>query len=137
MTLTDLLIKHEGLRLKPYVDTVGKLTIGIGRNLDARGISEDEARLMLANDIILATKYLGEYSWFARLDGVRRAAMIDLMFNVGPSRFAGFKKMIGALDRGDYKDAAAQLLDSAYATQVHQRAIDLAYMVELGEYNVA
>lgn len=136
MTLTDMLKRHEGWRLKPYIDTVGKMTIGCGRNLDDRGISDDEALLMLSNDVAEAIKNLSVYPWFHRLDGVRRSAMIDMMF-MGAGKFAQFKKMHAALDRGDYKDAAAQLLDSAYATQVGQRARDLAYMLEKGDYNVA
>ena len=42
---------HEGLRLKPYKCTSGALTIGYGRNLDARGITEAEAEMMLSHDI--------------------------------------------------------------------------------------
>lgn len=139
MTLTDLLVKHEGKRLKPYPDTAvpPKITIGIGRNLTDVGISDDEALSLLQHDIFRATNNLSKYPWFIRLGDVRQAAVIDMMFNIGPSRFAGFKLMIAALDSGDYKEAAAQLLDSTYAKQVGQRARDLAYMIERGEYNVA
>jgi lysozyme len=136
MTVAELITRHEGKRLKPYTDTMGKLTIGIGRNLTDVGLSEDECLLLLQHDIGRAVNMLSQYQWYVRLDDVRQAAVIDLMFNLGPSRFAGFKNMIAALDRSDYKDAAAQLLDSAYALQVGQRARDLAYMLERGEYNV-
>ena len=50
-SMIGMLKRHEGLRLKPYQDTIGKLTIGYGRNLDDRGISKEEAEYLLRNDI--------------------------------------------------------------------------------------
>lgn len=134
MTLTDLITKHEGKRLKPYTDTVGKLTIGVGRNLTDIGISDDECLLLLQHDIYRATEHLRTYPWFDRLNDARRAACTDLMFNVGPARFGGFKKMSAALDAGDWAEAARQLMDSIYAKQVGKRAIELALMLEKGEW---
>lgn len=134
MTLSDMITRHEGKRLKPYTDTVGKLTIGVGRNLTDVGISDDEARLLLSNDILRATQSLSVYPWFDRLNGARRAAVTDLMFCVGPGRFAGFKKMIAALELGHWDEAAKELLDSLFAKQVGKRAVELAFMLEKGEW---
>ena len=49
--LERLLIYHEGLRLGVYRCPAGKLTIGVGRNLEDRGITEEEAYYLLRNDI--------------------------------------------------------------------------------------
>ena len=51
-TAKKLLIHQEGLKLKPYRDIRGILTIGVGRNLETSGIRESEALNMLANDIV-------------------------------------------------------------------------------------
>ena len=51
--LKDMLIRHEGLKLKPYLCTAGKLTIGVGRNIQDRGITYQEAMMLLENDIRL------------------------------------------------------------------------------------
>jgi lysozyme len=136
MTVTELITRHEGKRLKPYTDTVGKLTIGVGRNLSDVGISDDECLLLLQHDIYHAIQSLSVYPWYMRLNDARQAAVIDLMFNVGAARFAGFKKMIAALELGHWDEAARQLLDSVYATQVGKRAVELAFMLEKGEWQV-
>jgi len=47
MTIRKLLEFEEGLKLKPYKCPAGKLTIGIGRNLEDRGITEQEAQMLL------------------------------------------------------------------------------------------
>ena len=64
MTLKDQLIKHEGLRKKVYTCPAGKLTIGVGRNLEDRGITEEEALLMLDNDIAQVKGEASGFSWY-------------------------------------------------------------------------
>ena len=67
------LIKHEGLRLKPYRDSVGILSIGVGRNLDDVGISEDEAMVLLGNDIIGVFDDLDrECQWWRQMSETRQ-----------------------------------------------------------------
>lgn len=126
------LIRHEGLRLFPYTDTVGKVTIGVGRNLADRGITDAEARHLLDNDINLCLRDLSDFPWFVRLDAVRQRVFVDLAFNLGITRLRTFVKLLEAATRGDWETAAAELLDSAYAGQVGQRAITLAQMLETG-----
>ena len=131
--LHDLLLKHEGLRLFPYTDTVGKLTIGIGRNLSDRGISNSEAEILFENDVRLAE--LGLKSAFYNYDSFsenRKNALTDMVFNMGLSRFYGFKKMITATRSGDWARAADEMLDSLWANQVGNRATELANMVRNG-----
>jgi len=126
----ELLIRHEGFRLKPYRCTAGKLTIGVGRNLDDNGITEDEAMYMLECDIFRAIEDLRKIFNYDCLPIKARIILIDMMFNLGLSRFKSFKKMIKAVNDKDYKEAAEQMLDSKWAEQVGQRALDLAFMMK-------
>ena len=133
MNIADLLIRHEGLRLKPYRDTVGKLTIGVGRNLDDVGITRDEARFLLENDIARADVELRRsFLWFPVRNRVRNAVLINMVFNLGISRFKRFKKLIAAIDSSDWDLAAKEMLDSKWAHQVGRRARELAKMMREG-----
>ena len=133
--LVDLLVKHEGMRTKPYEDTVGELTIGVGRNLDSMGLSHDEIYYMLKNDIRRCEEELmNSFRWFAKLDEVRQHAMINLCFNLGISRLRKFKKALAAMEVSDYEDAADEFLDSKWAQQVGHRAMEVTYMIRFGEY---
>lgn len=120
------------MRLTPYVDSVGKITIGCGRNLTDRGISEDEARQFLDTDINHAILDLTVFPWFPDLDQVRQRALVDLCFNIGLPRLKGFRKMLAAIERREWDVAAHELLDSRYAEQVGKRARTLAAMLRTG-----
>ena len=131
--LVDQLIEHEGLELQPYECTAGKLTIGIGRNLDDRGITEDEARFLCNNDIeIVQSELIRNFPVVDRLDDVRCRVILDMAFNIGVPRLSAFRKMWGALEEGDYRRAAMEMLDSKWAGQVKGRAKRLSKMMETG-----
>lgn len=132
--LIDLLIKHEGLRLRPYECSVGRTTIGVGRNLTDNGITEKEALMMLNRDINMCIQELGEYEWFEALDGARRDAIIDLYFCVGGPSFSQFRKLIWAISAEDWESAGAEVLDSKFARQTGSRAVELADMLVSNEY---
>lgn len=115
---------HEGLSLKPYYCTANKLSIGIGRNLDDRGISKEEALILFSNDLrdaVIDLKRVFGNDFIGFPDGVQ-LALIDMMFQLGLTRFSGFKKMIEFLKAGNFKEAARELMDSKYARQVPNRA---------------
>lgn len=132
--LTAQLIDHEGLRLKPYTDTVGKLTVGIGRNLADRGISKQTALDMLDEDIDLSTRELTEaFGWFSSLDPVRQRVLIDMHINLGLFRLRRFSLMLAAIGRKDYQTAAQEMLNSKWREQVGRRAVTLAAMMRDGE----
>lgn len=131
--LRKLLVEHEGLRLHPYVDTVGKTTIGVGRNLDDRGISNDEAFYLLDNDIQYFYSKLNEFDWFLKLNDARKIALIDMCFNLGLKSFLEFKNMIAAIEKNDFDDASNHMLDSKWHEQVGNRAARLAEIVKTGE----
>jgi len=125
MTIEKYLIKHEGIKLKPYVDTVGKLTIGVGRNLDDNGIDADEAIYMLKNDIKNTQQDLKSiFKDFNELPDNVKLALTDMMFNMGKTRFLEFKKMIQAIKDKDFKEAAKQAKDSKWCKQVKSRCED-------------
>lgn len=129
----DQLTQHEGLKLKPYRCTAGKLTIGVGRNLDDVGISVDEAMLMLDNDFDTAEQELqARFPVTRDLDGPRYYALVNMCFNLGIGRLAMFKKMWDAIGDGDWDRAADEALDSKWARQVGNRATELAQMLRNG-----
>jgi len=132
------LFEDEGLRLKPYTDTVGKLTIGIGRNLTDVGISAMEAYDMLDHDIDKAVHALVDrYPWFPDLDPVRQAVLVNLCFNMGPASLAKFVNTLAAIERGDYVAAARGLKMSLWFRQVQaSRSMRLVNMLISGDWPV-
>lgn len=145
--LQDMIDRHEGRRLKPYVDCCGKawklctckvkgkLTIGAGRNLDDVGISESECDLLRDNDIQAAlVASVRAFPWFKRLNPSRQDAIVDMVLNLGVERFKGFQNTIEALAAGVYDVAAQQMLISKWARQVGARATELAEMIRTGAY---
>jgi lysozyme len=134
MTLRDLLIKHEGIKGKVYADSEGILTIGVGRNLEDVGVTYDESMLMLDNDIkrVLYACW-HEFPWFADLNEDRQNVVANMVFNLGLEGFKKFKKMIAAIQKEDYVEAACQMVDSKWATQVKGRAVELAVMMKGNE----
>ena len=124
--LLERIKQHEGLRLKPYLDTVNKTTIGYGRNLDANGITQEEAEIMLRHDVMLAEAEAGRFSWYRKLDDRRKGVIVEMIFNLGLPGVLKFKNMIQAIQDDDYKKASNEMLDSKWATQVKGRAITLA-----------
>ena len=140
--LIAMLKRHEGVKTHPYKDSLGILTIGCGRNISnserhhGLGISEDEIDYMLQNDIERTIKELSrEYPWFNEMeDGARRDAIINLHFNLGRARFAGFKKAIGHMENASHEDAALEFLNSRWAKQVKGRAIEVTDMIKTNTY---
>lgn len=129
-----MLIRHEGLRLKPYTDTVGKTTIGVGRNLTDIGITQLEAMQLLTNDIDRVQKEAVSLPWFKSLSVVRQDVVLDMIFNLGLSKLLGFKDMCAALANGNFERASKEMLSSAWAAQVGPRAQELAQMMRLDRY---
>jgi lysozyme len=117
VTLLEQLERHEGRRHRPYPDTVGKLTIGIGRNLTDKGLSDDEIDYLLMNDVQECVTDLRGYEWWAGLDDVRRNVLIEMRFQLGPSGFRAFKATLAAVAIGDYAKASAQMLKSKVARE--------------------
>lgn len=125
--------RDEGVRLKPYRCSAGRLSIGVGRNLDDVGISAAEAELLLDNDIARAATDLDRaLPWWRGLSEGRQRALVNMAFNLGLPRLLGFSAMLAALRAGDYARAAAEALNSRWAGQVGARAARVAAMIREG-----
>ena len=155
--LMDKLVAHEGLRLQVYKDTLGIDTIGIGRNLEGRGISEEEldwmdipnmdaiyehgiseadATYLAQNDVqIVEEELLRAHPCVENLDAVRQLVLVDMAFNLGVPRLCKFKKMWAAIHENKFDVAAKEMLDSRWANQVKSRATKLAHAMHHGEFD--
>ena len=129
--LMDELIRDEGLRLKVYLDSEGIETIGVGRNLQ-KGITRDEAMFLLNNDIRFAIQEAMTFPWYEKLTEQRKRVIVNMIFNLGLTRFSGFKNTIRYLEMGDYEAASEEMLDSKWARQVGVRATRLSDMMRNG-----
>ena len=131
-TLIRLIEDHEGRRSHIYTDTVGKLTIGVGRNLTDRGLSDDEIDYLLANDIKIAKgiciDLFGD-AVFRQASAMRQHALISMAFNMGKPRLGDFVKMIAAIKAGDWDRAVDEALNSRWASQTGRRAVEIANML--------
>ena len=136
--LLAMLKRHEGVETHAYVCSEGKITVGVGRNIDQEGgigLSDDEVDYLLQNDVERVIKELAaEYPWFNDLDDVRKDAMVDISFNLGATRVRLFKRALAAMEEGEYKLAATEFLDSKWAKQVGSRALERPDMISRGEY---
>lgn len=123
--------KHEGLRLKPYHCTAGKLTIGYGRNLDDRGISEEEADRLLHNDILLCSLQLDrDLPWWKHHPENVQMVLMDMCFNLGIAGLLEFKRTLGYIRDQKYSAAAVAMLQSKWASQVGARAKELSVLIQ-------
>ena len=132
--MTRQLRLHEGERLKPYRCTAGKLTIGVGRNLEDRGITAQESAYLLANDIEAEERALVKaLPWVTQLDEVRQRVLLDMAFNMGIGTLLTFKNTLATIRAGDYQRASVMMLDSRWARQVGERAQRLSQMMASGK----
>ena len=154
--LLKKLIQHEGMVLNVYQDSLGIDTIGVGRNLEDRGITQEEldaldfpnidavyehgiteadAAYLLENDVqIVEDELLKAHPCVAELDSVRQLVLVDMAFNMGVPRLCKFKKMWAAIHEGDFRTAAKEMLDSRWAIQVKSRSHKLAHAMHHGEF---
>lgn len=131
--LRNLLVNHEGYKQFPYADTTGHLTVGIGRNLSDRGISQTEAFTLLDDDILyFYAKLNSQFSYFSHLNEDRQIALIDMCFNLGINHFLSFDKMNAALEINDFNTAADEIMHSKWEEQVGERAHQIAAIIRTG-----
>lgn len=129
--ISEQLRKHEGEKLKPYLCTSGKITIGVGRNLQDRGISKLESEFMLQNDIDQSIKELSEnISFYHNLPDNIKKVLIDMCFNIGIGGLMKFTKTLRYIEEKRYAEAAKEMLNSKWSKQVGQRAITLSQMIK-------
>ena len=132
---TRMIDQNEGDLLKVYVCPAGKQTIGRGRNLEDKGISQAESDVMLANDVIEAHARLhSSFAFYSELDETRRAVLMDMYHNLGYKGLLRFRKMLGALQHSDFDRAAAEIKDSRYWQQTGDRAKRNYCIMKFGKY---
>lgn len=133
--LKKLLRRHEGENLFPYPDPLHPeiITIGVGRNLSAKGISKGEMLFMLDNDIDDAiTDAQSIFPHFWSYSDNRQMVILSMLFNLGKAGFLEFKKMKKAIEEEKWLIASVEMLDSVWARQIGIRAFELAGMMERG-----
>lgn len=136
--LRNQLRADEAVRNRPYDDATGKtlqagiliqgkITIGVGRNLNDVGVNDDEIALMLDNDIDEAERTARRLlPDFEALSDVRKYVVCNMAFNLGYNKLKDFKKMLLAIHEERWSDAAIAMLDSLWSREVGARAIRLS-----------
>ena len=153
--LVKIIAKHEGMVLEPYRDSLGISTIGIGRNLEDRsisdgelmhmnktledvvnnGLTEEEAYYLCNNDIMIVEKELvARKPLVLQLDDIRQMCLVDMGFNMGVPRLMKFVNMWEAIEKVDFQWASEEMLDSRWAKQVKGRATHLSEVMRTGEW---
>jgi len=130
--------ENEGLKLKPYRCTEGKLTIGYGRNLEHNGISENEALEMLVNDVVSIKKALASSLNFERAisfinlpDHVQNV-LVEMAYQMGVNGLLKFRKTLSFVKNGQYEKASIEMLNSKWARQTPNRAKKLSNLMKGG-----
>ena len=153
--LVKMIAIHEGIVLNVYQDHLGIDTVGIGRNLEDRGITdgelsyinktmddiydngltEEEAYYLCMNDIAIVEKELLERKPIVnQLNDVRQMVLVDMAFNIGVPRLMKFKNMWAAIEKVNYPLACEEMIDSRWANQVGSRAMKLSLAMKNGEW---
>ncbi|MBM7624792.1 glycoside hydrolase family protein [Sporohalobacter salinus] len=146
-SIKDQLILHEGLEIELYKCPAGHWTIGVGRNLEADPLSQEEVLELLKEQGVtkeIAIKWLDEkideitdqleqYDWYCSLDDIRKKVIIDMVFNLGIDGLLSFENMINALKEEDFEKAAEEMKDSQWYHQVKIRGKRLVKMMRTGE----
>lgn len=136
--IIDELIRDEGWEPSAYQDSEGYWTIGSGICIDKRmgcGITPEENAMLIGNRLAKVKVWMASnYPWTNSLDPVRLAVLWNMGYNLGPNRFAGFRNFLASMQAGNWQMAALNMLNSAWATQVGDRAKRLAEQVETGEW---
>jgi len=153
ITTKELLLarlpRTEGRRLKPYRDTVGKWTVGVGHNITDNGLppnmvvaiiefgqlTDDMVNDLLGQDVDRVLKDCAAIPVFRQLDIVRQSVLADMVFNMGLGSVLGFVNTLSFISQGRYSEAAEQMLKSKWAEQVGNRAIELAGLMRSGQVN--
>lgn len=137
----DLIEFHEGRERKLYKDSRGIWTIGVGHNIQERGLSDAAIDFIFTEDLEDVLQDANTFPWFASLDPVRQAAIIDMLFNMGLTVFRRFRRTIAYIQRGEYDRAGEEILrgsrpdgKSHYYAQVGPRAVRISNMLKTGEW---
>lgn len=134
--LIEQLKRHEGFRGSPYKDSVGKITVGYGHNLDDVPISKAVAEAMMIEDLQREESRLHALvPVFETIpEGPRKDALINMAFNLGAYGLSKFRRMWASIGSGDWGKAADEAMQSKWATQVGRRAVEITEQLRTGRY---
>lgn len=120
-----------------YTCPAGKLTIGVGFNLEANYLCDRAISVQLDADIEKATeaakKLLGE-TWDT-LDDVRQEVLIQMVFQMGVEGVRGFRNALRCIKEGNFQQAGTHMLASKWAKQTPVRAKRLIKAMRQGNYD--
>lgn len=133
LKIEQQLANHEGKERKLYKCTAGKWSIGIGRNLEDNGLSDDEIDYLFQNDLKRVIKELDTSVawWRTKRENVRNV-LIDMCFNLGITRLLGFKRFLEAMKEDQYEKAIDEMKDSLWYKQVPNRVESLISILRNG-----
>jgi len=123
----------EGVKYEIYLDHLGYPTVGCGHLIQpgdeeygkevGTTITEARCSTLFASDIDGVLADCGRlYATFSDLPEEAQKIIANMMFNMGLTRLSKFKKMKAAIEKGDFKEAANQMHNSKWRTQVPNRA---------------
>jgi lysozyme len=128
-----LVERHEGRRQRLYRCTAGKLTIGVGWNIEDRGLPNHIIDALLEYTLDGAAEDLDVVIPNWRTMSVRRqVALLDWSVQLGRVRMTGFRRAVVALRSEQYSTAAREMRDSTWARQVPSRAATITQAIEEG-----
>ncbi len=139
-TLSGRIIRHEGIRLKPYRDTLGNWTIGVGHEITpeqatgeyGNGLTEDQAMEMLEDDINKAQVEVNALQWTSSLCQIRQEVLIEMVFQLGMAGVMKFTDFLFRVRSGDWDGAAHAMLDSLWHRETPERCEELAHLMLTG-----
>ena len=131
-TLPQRIERHEGRKRKSYKDSVGKLTAGIGRNLEDVAFTDEEIDLMFKNDLARAKRGAETFYLYEMVNDIRREVLIEMVFQMGLKGVGKFKKFFRAAQARDWETSHKEMLDSKWAKQTPARALELALIFRIG-----
>lgn len=138
MNISEQLRRDEGVEKSAYSDSLGYLTIGVGRLIDKRkggGLSDAEIEYLLQNDIKEKEAELkSKIKFYSRLDDARKGVLLNMAFNLGVEGLLKFKNTLRLIEAGNYQAASVEMLKSTWARQVGDRAKRLSKQMLTGEW---
>ena len=146
--LKKLLIYFEGKRNIPYKCSKGKLTCGIGWNIDANGYpayvkdnnnwTDAEINMAFLSSIHTSMTDAREYiggACFSMIGSIRQEVLIMMVFQLGLTSLQGFVKFKKAMLENRFDDASAEMLDSQWHKDTPERCKEMAYAIKHNEYS--
>jgi len=137
----DMIKKHEGVRTRPYKDSLGLWTVGVGHLIGDgktlppeynREFSIDEVNNIFDKDFEHHQKAAEKIPGYNKLNDTGKGALIDLTFNMGPAWYKKWPNFTKQLEAGNVEGAASSLESSKWYGQVGRRGPEIVSMIKQG-----